>query len=214
MLTDLSNLLLSSVVVYGLPLIFGIVLIASIGIPLPATLVLLTAGALVQQDLLSMPWLLFACLLATVLGDHIGYFLGRWGGRPLIQRLARLIKSEAGIQRSIESTQQWGWWAIFFSRWLLTPLGAPCSWASGMIEYPLHHFFIADVLGETIYVVILIYLGNIFADQLESVGELIGAVGPWLLGVVVLLIVLHLLLKPTFRPKNIPDASNPDRVKG
>ena len=60
MLTDLSNLLLSSLVVYGLPLIFGIVLVASLGVPLPATLVLLTAGALVQQQLLSMTWVLVA----------------------------------------------------------------------------------------------------------------------------------------------------------
>src|SRR5437764_9034465 len=84
MLTDLSNLLLSSLVVYGLPLIFGIVLVASLGVPLPATLVLLTAGALVQQQLLSMTWVLVACLLATVGGDHLGYWLGWWGGRPLI----------------------------------------------------------------------------------------------------------------------------------
>lgn len=214
MLSDLSNLLLSSLVVYGLPLVFGIVFVASIGVPLPATLVLLTAGALVQQELLSMPWVLVACLLATILGDHLGYLIGWWGGRPLIQRLARLIKSEAGIQRSLESTQQWGWWAIFFSRWLLTPLGTPCNWACGIIEYPLHHFFIADVLGEIIYVGLLIYLGNIFADQLEYVGELIGSLGPWFLGVIVIVIGLHLLLKPLFKSKNVPVVLDSDGMTG
>jgi membrane protein DedA with SNARE-associated domain len=211
MLTDLSNLLLSSLVVYGLPLIFGIVLVASLGVPLPATLVLLTAGALVQQQLLSMTWVLVACLVATVGGDHLGYWLGWWGGRPLIKRMGQLIGGEVGVQRSLEATERWGWWAIFFTRWLVTPLGAPCSWACGMIEYPLHHFFLADVLGEAIYVVILVYIGDIFADHLEDVSDLITSVGPWLLGVLVLVIVIYLLLKSPSTPPSGGEQLKTDR---
>ena len=199
MLTDFSNLLLSSLVVYGLPLIFAIILVASAGVPLPATLVVLTAGAFVQQELFSLSWVVIACLLASVLGDHLGYGIGRWGGRPLIGRLAHLLGGEAGIQKAVASTQRWGWWAIFFSRWLLTPLGAPCNWTCGMTDYPLYRFFLADVLGEIIYVATLVYVGFVFGDQLEYVSELITSLGPWLVGVLLIAIAAWWLLKS--RPK-------------
>ncbi|MCX6045861.1 MAG: DedA family protein [Chloroflexi bacterium] len=204
MLSDLSDLLLSSLVVYGLPLIFLIVLTASAGLPLPATLVVLTAGALVQQELLSMTWVLVICLMAAVLGDHLGYMIGRWGGRPLIRRMARLIGGEASIERAVDSTQRWGWWAVFFSRWLITPLGAPCNWTCGMMDYSVYTFFLAVVIGEAIYVSAMVYLGFIFGDQLEYISQLIGALGPWLLGVVVIAVVLWLLLKPLLKPKRVP----------
>ncbi len=204
MLSDLSDLLLSSLVVYGLPLIFLIVLIASAGLPLPATLVVLTAGALVQQELLSMTWVLVICLLAAVIGDHLGYLIGWWGGRPLIRRIARMLGGEASIERAVGSTQRWGWWAIFFSRWLITPLGAPCNWTCGMMDYSIYGFFLAAIIGEAIYVTIMVYLGFIFGDQLEYISGLIGSLGPWLFGVIVIGVVVWLLLKPLLKSKNIP----------
>jgi membrane protein DedA with SNARE-associated domain len=48
MLADLLSELLSALVVYGLPLLFVVVLIASAGVPLPATLVIVAAGAFAQ----------------------------------------------------------------------------------------------------------------------------------------------------------------------
>ncbi|CAN5657536.1 DedA family protein [soil metagenome] len=204
MLSDLSDLLLSSLVVYGLPLIFLIVLTASAGVPLPATLVVLTAGALVQQELLSMTWVLIICLVAAVVGDHLGYMIGRWGGRPLIRRMARMLGGEASIERAVNSTQRWGWWAVFFSRWLITPLGAPCNWTCGMMDYSVYTFFLAVIIGEAIYVTAMVYLGFIFGDQLEYISQLIGSLGPWLLGIGVVAIVLWFLLKPLLKPKRLP----------
>jgi membrane protein DedA with SNARE-associated domain len=208
-LTDFSNFLLSSLVVYGLPLIFGIVLVSSVGVPLPATLVVLTAGALVQQELLSLSWVVIGCLIAAVLGDHLGYGIGRWGGRPLIGRLAHLIGGQTGMQRAVGATQRWGWWTVFFSRWLLTPLGAPCNWTCGMTDYPLYGFFLAVVLGETIYVAMLVYVGFVFGDQLEYVSALITSIGPWLMGVVLLTSAAWWLLKSMRKPAKTPSVLMP-----
>lgn len=204
MLSNLSALLLSSSVVYGLPLIFATVLIASAGVPLPTTLVVLSAGALVQQGLLSLIAVLAVCLAATVLGDHLGYWIGWWGGRPLIRRMARLIGGEGSIARAVDSTQRWGCWAVFFSRWLITPLGSPCNWTCGMLEYSLPTFFFADLLGEAIYVFTLVYLGFLFGDQLENVSDLISALGPWLLGVLVVGLTLWFVLKQFYAPQRLP----------
>lgn len=203
MQSDLTDILLSSLVFYGLPLIFATVLIASAGLPLPTTLVVLTAGALVQQGLLSMIGVLGICLSATVLGDHLGYWLGWWGGRPLIRRIAPWVGGESSMERAMESTQRYGWLAVFFSRWLITPLGAPCNWICGSLGYALLPFFLADLFGEAIYVFALVHLGFLFGDQLENVSALISALGPWLVGILIIGLTLWFAIKQLRKPANV-----------
>lgn len=204
MSSDLTDILLSSLVFYGLPLIFVTVLIASAGLPLPTTLVVLTAGALVQQELLSLVWVLVVCLAATVLGDHLGYWIGWWGGRPLIRRVARLVGSAGSMERAMDSTQRWGWVAVFLSRWLVTPLGSPCNWMCGILGYSLLAFFLADLLGEAIYVFTLVYVGFFFGDQLENVSDLLSALGPWLLGILIIGLTLWFAIKQFRQPQSQP----------
>jgi membrane-associated protein len=194
MLADLLNELLSALVVYGLPLLFVVVLIASAGVPLPATLVVMAAGAFAQDETLSLPWVLGLTLLAAVIGDHLGYVIGAWGGRPLIRRIGQLFGSEVVLERASAAMQRWGWVAVFFSRWLLTPLGTACNWTCGMTGYSLRSFFLADVLGEAVYIALLVTLGFIFSDQLEYIGDLLGVVGPWLMGVFIIVAVGWYLL--------------------
>lgn len=191
-------LLLSSLAVYGLPLIFGVVLVAAMGLPLPIMLVLLTAGALAQQKLLSLTWVLIIPLLAAVVGDHIGYGIGWWGGRPLIERISG---NEAMLERALDVMQRRGWWAIFLSRWLFTILSCPCNWACGMLGYPLLSFFLVDLLGKALYVTVLVLLGYVFSDRLEAVSRLISSLSSWLLGVVVAVLVIGLLWKLWLRLK-------------
>lgn len=204
MQSDLTDILLSSLVFYGLPLIFATVLIASVGLPLPTTLVVLTAGALVQQGLLSMVGVLSICLFATVLGDHLGYGLGWWGGRPLLRRLAPWVGGAGSMERAMDSTQRWGWLAVFFSRWLITPLGAPCNWVCGSLGYALLPFFLADLFGEAIYVFTLVHVGFFFGDQLENVSTLISALGPWLVGILIIGLTLWFAIKQRRKPANLP----------
>ena len=85
----LNDYLLLSLVQYGLPILFGVVLMASAGFPLPATLLLLTAGAFVEEGDLSLWWVVGVSAGAAVVGDHIGYGAGRWGSQRLIGRMSR-----------------------------------------------------------------------------------------------------------------------------
>jgi membrane-associated protein len=124
-----------------------------------------------------------------VIGDHLGYFIGTWGGRPLIRRIEQFFGSAAVLEHTSTAMQRWGWGAVFFSRWLLTPLGSPRNWICGMTGYPLRSFFLADVLGEAVYTVLLVTLGFLFSDQLEYIGALLGVVGPWLMGVFIIVAV-------------------------
>jgi membrane protein DedA with SNARE-associated domain len=83
---------------YGLPVLFGVIVIASVGAPLPVSLMLVAAGSFVEQGELKL-WQVII-VAAAVLGDQIGYGVVRWGGRRLVARISRRIGGEAKIRKA------------------------------------------------------------------------------------------------------------------
>jgi membrane protein YqaA with SNARE-associated domain len=77
----LIDQLLSAFALYGLPVLFGALLIGAVGIPMPASMMLLAAGSFVAQGDLSLWWVLALASIAAILGDNVGYCLGRCGGK-------------------------------------------------------------------------------------------------------------------------------------
>src|SRR5579863_5541601 len=115
--------LLAALSQYGSPALFTVVLVAAIGVPLPVTLLLIVTGSLVSQGVMSF-WL--AIVLAgagSVIGDQIGYAIGRWGGYELAGRLTRLLGGEQRMEEAQSKARRWGGPGIFFTRWLVTALG-------------------------------------------------------------------------------------------
>lgn len=180
---------------YGLPLLFGAVVIAAAGVPLPVSWLLLAVGASAGQGQHAIVWVVGVALVAAVLGDHLGYLIGWAGGRWLVRRIARLLKGEEQLPRVQETLRRRGWMAVFLSRWLLLPLGSPCNWVCGSLGYPLGHFFVADVLGEALYVGLCVFLGVTFSEQIEGIAGLIGRGGVWLVGLAVALLLGWRLLR-------------------
>jgi membrane protein DedA with SNARE-associated domain len=78
--------LLQLIVRYGYVVVFLSVLAESAGVPLPGETVLIVAGVLVHRGVLGFGDALFFGILGTVVGDQIGYWVGRLGGRPFVLR--------------------------------------------------------------------------------------------------------------------------------
>jgi membrane protein DedA with SNARE-associated domain len=181
--------LLQALDVYGLPLLFGLVMIAAAGIPFPISWLLLALGGAAAQGELSIAWLVTVAVVAAVLGDHLGYLIGWIGGRWFVRRIARLLKREEQIRRAQDTVRRRGWMAVFLSRWLVLPLGSPCNWICGSLGYPLRRFFVADVLGELLYVGLCVVLGVMFHEQIEGIAGLMSRAGVWMVGLVVALLL-------------------------
>ena len=180
----LSDQLLAALVLYGLPVLFGVILLASIGIPLPATLLLIAAGSFVEQGQLNYWWVLGLTAAAAIGGDNIGYGLGRWGGRRVITRLAGWMGGEVRLKQAENAAARWGGLGIFLSRWLLAPLGPAINLTSGIAAYPWPAFLFFDVAGELLWVGLYVTLGRIFSDRVQAISELLGDLGWVLVGVV------------------------------
>jgi membrane-associated protein len=166
--------LLGALSQYGLPVLFFIVAIAAVGVPLPVTLLLIVTGSLISQGVMNVWWAIGLASLGSVVGDQIGYGIGRWGGARLVDRISRLLGGRERLEKAEADARNWGGPGIFFSRWLVTALGPWVNIAIGIAEYPWHRFLIWDTLGETLGVLIYVGLGYAFSDRVVELDAMLG----------------------------------------
>ncbi|MEU0736022.1 DedA family protein, partial [Streptomyces lavendulocolor] len=112
------------------------------------------AGAPLVVVLVLAPWVLGACATAgAIIGDSIGYAIGRKGGRPLLAWLGGKFPKhfgEANIAMAERSFEKWGMWAVFFGRFvaLLRIFAGPLA---GVLRMPYWKFAIANVFGGILW---------------------------------------------------------------
>jgi len=164
---------------YGYPALWLIVFVAAAGAPISGSLLLFAAGALSAFGDLNIFVLFPIALSAAVMGDNLGYFIGRRLGTPLLtwlerQKRFRWISPEA-LERSRVYFRYRAGWAIFITRFLIVVLGGPINLLAGLEQYPYRNFLFWDVSGQVLGAIIPLGLGYIFAASWEEVAGLFGA---------------------------------------
>jgi len=159
---------------YGSPALFAAVMVAAIGVPLPVTLLLVVTGSLISQGVMNLWWSIGVASAGSIVGDQIGYAIGRWGGTRLVSKCIALLGGRERLAQAEAKARRWGGWGVFFSRWLVSPLGPWINFASGIAEYSWVRFVVWDVLGEVLGVVIFIMLGRIFSDRILALDAVLG----------------------------------------
>ncbi|MFI2738029.1 DedA family protein [Streptomyces sp. NPDC018711] len=169
--------------------------VESLGIPLPGEIVLVSSALLASQHGHIDPYVLGACATAgAIVGDSIGYAIGRKGGRPLLAKLGRRFPkhfSEANIGLAENSFQKWGMWAVFFGRFiaLLRIFAGPLA---GVLRMPYWKFLIANVLGGIVWAggtTAVIYTVGVVAEAWLKRFSWLGLVLAVLIGIVSMLVV-------------------------
>ena len=186
---SLIDQLLAALLLYGQPALFGMIVIAAVGAPLPVNLMLVAAGSFVEQGEMKLWLVVIVASTAAVLGDQIGYGLARWSGRRLVARISRSFGGEEKIQKTEALAKRWGGPGIFFSRWLVTGLGPWFNVTSGIAEYPWRRFILWDVLGEVLCAVLYVMVGYIFSDRVQAIEEILGNLAWVILGFIVAVIL-------------------------
>jgi len=200
---SITDQLLAALLLYGMPALFGVALIASVGAPLPAGLMLIAAGSFVEQGDMELWHVGIVAISAAVLGDQIGYGLARWGGRRLVARISRKIGGKATIKKTETFAKRWGGPSIFFSRWLVTPLGPWLNVTSGIAYYPWPRFILWDVLGQVLWVGLHVMLGYVFSDHIEDVGHVLGDIEWVLLGFIIAVILGWKIIRYLYSKKSV-----------
>ncbi|MFF0014822.1 DedA family protein [Streptomyces sp. NPDC005374] len=203
------------VAVYAL---VGLVIgLESLGIPLPGEIILVSAALLSSQHAGINPWVLGACAsVGAVVGDSIGYAIGRKGGRPLLTWLGNKFPrhfSEGHVATAERSFEKWGMWAVFFGRFvaLLRIFAGPLA---GVLRMPYWKFLIANVLGGIIWAggttAVIYYVGIVAESWLKRFSWL-GLVLAVLIGLTSMLVLKRKAAKATAQlqaaePETVPAA--------
>lgn len=164
--------LLQSVPPLSVYLLVGVVIgLESLGIPLPGEIVLVSSALLASQHGEIDPVVLGAFATAgAIVGDSIGYAIGRKGGQPLLGWLGRKFPKHFGphhVATAERAFERWGMWAVFFGRFvaLLRIFAGPLA---GVLRMPYWKFLIANVLGGIVWAggtTAVVYYVGIVAEQ-------------------------------------------------
>src|SRR5713226_2685478 len=76
---------------YGYVALFIGVFLENVGIPVPGETVLLAAGFFAKQHVLRLAFVIPCAMIAAILGDNLGYWIGRRGGRTFVNRYGKYI---------------------------------------------------------------------------------------------------------------------------
>ena len=171
---------------YGLVLLFAFVAIESAGVPIPGETALITAALFARPE--HHHWSLVSVIVvaaaAAIVGDNIGYLLGRYGGRSLINRWGFIRRyAEKALPPSERFFAKHGPKTVFFGRFIAV-LRVTAAWLAGLSHMQWWRFFAWNAAGGIIWatgVSLLAYWAG------KAVAEAVGKYG--LYAVLVLLVL-------------------------
>jgi membrane protein DedA with SNARE-associated domain len=150
--------------------------IESAAIPLPSELILPFAGWSVSrgltEPLTNSPWMYWGAVLAGVIGNTagslVGYAIGMFGGRPLVERYGRYVLISA---HDLALAERWfaryGEATVFFSR-MLPIIRTFISVPAGVARMPLWRFLLFSILGAIPWVMLLVWGGVVLGDHWQD----------------------------------------------
>jgi membrane protein DedA with SNARE-associated domain len=162
---------ISSSLGYALPAIIGL---ESLGVPSPGETALVLAAVLASQGKLQIELVIVIGVASAIVGDNIGYLLGRHFGRevlehpgPFHRRRLKVIAAGDGF------FARHGPKAVFFARWIALVRFA-AAWLAGINEMPFRQFFFYNALGGVTwgvtYGLVGYFAGSAAADVITKFG--------------------------------------------
>ncbi|CAN5610287.1 hypothetical protein BH24ACT22_BH24ACT22_21580 [soil metagenome] len=177
---------------YGYLVVFFGVMLESAGIPLPGETILIAAGILAQRSGLDLGDVILFGILGAVVGDQIGYWAGRKGGRLFVLRWGRYLFITPGRLRGAEEFfERHGGKAVFMARFVagLRVFGALVA---GISRMRWRTFFLYNALGGMIWTTAAVLVGYLLGGSLGLVEQWMGRATLLLAAGLALILVFYL----------------------
>lgn len=162
------NDLLSMMARHGYALTFALLFAEAIGLPFPAAIALVAAGAAAASHTLSGPGVLLAAMVALIIGDTAQFWLGRYSGWALLGFLCRLsMNPETCILRSAESFYKRGKVTLLIAKFIpgINTMAAPLA---GSMKMRFGQFLCLDLAGALLYSATYLLVGYLSRDFLAA----------------------------------------------
>ncbi|MGH2863912.1 MAG: DedA family protein [Solirubrobacteraceae bacterium] len=167
---DVTHLVSSA----GYPLLFLLVMSEAGGVPIPGETALIAAAVLASQGKLAIVLVIVLAAAGAIVGDNIGYLIGRKGGRWLLERPGMFHRQRLEVLRvGGPFFERHGAKAVFFGRFLLG-LRVWASWLAGATRMRWVSFVLWNALGgiswATAVGLIAYLLGHSASHAIEAFG--------------------------------------------
>lgn len=207
----MNERLLEFFLTYGVVALFPILFFGAIGVPFPGSLLMVAAGAFAGAGELNFVAVLLCAIIATILGNIAGYWIGLRGGTSALTRWGRRFRiNAAAIARGEQFFARWGSVSIILSRFPLSPLSAIINIVAGAARYPLRSFILYNIPGVTVWALVYVVLGYIFGANWETVlGVMNGATQALTLAVVAGLLIAFIVRTLRNRHDDTQPAEDP-----
>lgn len=182
---------------YGYLMVFFGVMLESAGVPLPGETVLITSGALAHRGVLDFSDAVIFGVLGAVVGDQVGYWVGRLGGRPFVLRWGRYIFiTPERLGRAEMFFDRHGGRAVFLARFVagLRVFGALVAGTSRM---PWERFLLYNALGGAVWATAAVSLGYFLWASIELVEHWLGRASLLLIATLALALLLRWVYRTT-----------------
>ncbi|QOJ15487.1 MAG: VTT domain-containing protein [Planctomycetia bacterium] len=215
-ISNLMNLAVEYGAIY--PAILGILVIASLGVPIPEDVPLILAGVVLKTIPGAATWtgVLVVSMIGIMSGDCVLYMLGRrWGRDVFSHRWVNRLVTPQRFDWLAGKFHDYGVWACFFGRFFMGIRAAMCLTA-GATRFPYWKFFLADFAGALLSVPFFVILGYWFADKLPMLFGAMQETQAYMLGGLLVLAVVGVLIWKIrkFFKATKPDAAAPSVVGG
>ena len=167
---------------YGYPVLFLGVLLENAGCPVPGESAVLVAGFLASPaggDRFHLGWIIAIAFLAAVLGDNVGYWLGRRFARPrILAGQSFLLLTSTKLSRLEGYFQRYGLGTVMGARFI-SGLRMICALAAGAAAMPFGYFFLGNAIGAFLWATAMSLLGFYFGTSWKALHYWLGW-GSWI----------------------------------
>jgi membrane-associated protein len=177
---------------HGYWVLFAVVGLQNAGVPMPAVVALIAAASLSHPASgahLYLPAVIAVAALAAVVGDALGYWLGKRFARPRIEQQRRfLFLTPRRLRRAEVFFKRYGVLSVFLGRFvaLFRVVAAP---AAGVSDMGWRRFFVANVAGAIVWATVVGLVGYYWGGTWAALHRWLGA-GAWAVAGLVGLIVV------------------------
>ena len=153
---------------YGYIAMFVAMALENANIPIPSEVVLGFAGFLISQQIFSF-WTTFAvACIAGVVGSIISYWLGSYGGRPLLLKYGKYIFfNERKFRMAEDLFNKYGGIAVIICR-CLPGVRTFISFPAGVARYPFWKFILFTIIGTIPWTLLLVWAGSLLGSHWQD----------------------------------------------
>ncbi|MEW6552793.1 MAG: DedA family protein [Actinomycetota bacterium] len=188
---------------WGYPIVFAGVFLESIfltGWIAPGTTVILIGGFFASQGDLNIYMIWVTSVVAALLGDNVGYFIGRRMGRRVMERYGEKPRPPRGLEASQRFFARYGGVTVLFGR-MVSGVDAFIPLTAGTSGMPHWKYMAYDFPGVMLWSGIFCALGYFFGEHWETIDKVIGWLGWGSLAVIAMVVTVFILFRRRSRKR-------------